>query len=170
MEKTIVKKTEEKVVVMVRSNRTKNLPSYPTKCDAHIVDVYKWTYDENHKIVKKLVDKKDIFKYIQSFKDSTGVYNVLRLLQARGESLERLDASKGSGFYGDISEMPEDPHAIHQLGEDSKAILKQYNDALGTEYSIDGFLKALADGTLSKLIAENTTSPKGDEKKVGEQK
>lgn len=170
MENTTVKKTEEKVVVMVRSNRTKNLPSYPTKCDAHIVDVYKWCYDENHKIVKKLVEKKDIFKYIQSFKDSTGVYNVLRLLQARGESLERLDASKGQGFYGDISEMPEDPHAIHQLGEDSKAILKQYNDALGTEYSIDGFMKALADGTISKLISEKTVPAKEESKKEGEQK
>ena len=167
MEKTIVKKTEEKVV-MIRSNRTKNLPSYPTKCDAHIVDVYKWCYDENHKIVKKLVDKKDIYKYIQSFKDSTGVYNVLRLLQARGESLERLDASKGAGFYGDISEMPEDPHAVHQLGEDSKVILKQYNDALGTEYSIDGFMKALADGTIGKLISEKSASVKQDEKKDGE--
>ena len=135
-------------------------PTIKTKCDDREEDIYKWAYDDEHKVIRVLTETRPFWKEIQSYKDETGVYNVLRMLEDRGEDISQLDASHGNGFYGDISEMPDNIHELHQVGEKSKAILEAYNKMLGTDYSIDGFLQAMADGSLDALLKAKEDSLK----------
>lgn len=142
-------------------------PLIKTKCDDRTEEVWKWAYDENHQIKRVLVETRPVWEEIQSYKDETGVYNVLRMLEDRGEDVSVLDANHGKGFYGDVTDMPDDIHQLHKVGEESKAILEAYNKMLGTDYSIDGFLKAVADGSLDALIKAKTV-PVVEKKEVSD--
>ena len=134
-------------------------PVIKQKAGSKIIEHYKLAYDENHKIVRKLVDREDRYAYVQSFKDSTGVYNVLRILESKGGDISILDAKNGKGFYADISNVPEDPHSVHEMAEKSKTIVDEYNKILGTSYTAEGLLAALADGTIAKLIIDKQPAP-----------
>lgn len=131
-------------------------PLYHTPCSEKLVEHKRWAYDDDHKQIIVITDVEDVYAYIQSFKEETGVYNVIRLLQARDEGLERLDASHGQGFYGDVSNVPDNIHDLHEFGEHSNDMLDQYNKLLGTSYTPEQLMAAFADGTLADLIKAKT--------------
>lgn len=139
-------------------------PLYHTLCDQKIVEHFKWAYDEDHKQVKVSTGKEDVYALIQSFEPETGVYNVIRLVQARGEGLDRLDASRGQGFYGDVSDMPDNIHDLHVRGMETLDLVKKYNDMLGTSFNTEELLAAFADGTIDKLIAAKIAPASVEEK------
>lgn len=143
-------------------------PLYHTDCSDPIIVHKKWAYNEDHEQVLVETGKENVWEKIQSYEDETGVYNVLKICQQRGESLDRLDASHGQGFYGDVSDMPDNIHDLHAQGIKSSSMLDEYNKILGTSYTSEQLLAAFADGSLAALLNSKFASKQEDPKPTKE--
>ena len=114
-----------------------------------IIQNYDFAYDpESRDLIVVATDKEDREAYIQSFASECGVYNIMKMYAKTGD-MSLL--SRKVGFYGDISDIPEDelnPAAYKDQAEKAVASLAK---TLGAEFSVDEFA-AMSDAELADLI------------------
>lgn len=132
-----------------------------------IVEHYKYTYDDNHEQILVLESCEDIDALIQSYKESTGLYNVLAMiLKTDGQpGLAKLDASHAT--FDDITMMPDNFNDAVNLTVNNSAkadaSLAALNAKLGTKYTAQTLAEAIKDGSLMSLI-DKLTNVKEDKK------
>lgn len=107
--------------------------------------------------------KEDRQAYIDSFADDCGVYNVLKKYALTGDASL---LTRSEGYYGDITDLPQDELNPAKLMSQSQSSLDKLNSLLGTDYTAEQFA-SLSSEQLASLI-ESVATPKTEVKKDGE--
>lgn len=139
-----------------------------------IIHHKKHSYDEHGKVIVVDDVDEDRVEFVNSFKDTVGLKNILRQLQLQGQAIpasflynEQQDAVDVSAIAG-IDNINDLKAAADQGDQVIRDAVKQFNDAYGTNYSVEDFIKKSADGSLiievTALLKEKESSEKGDEK------
>lgn len=158
------------------------IPGLRAANDLHFMDVgeniiqhYQHAFDEKGQVKVIEADKEDRQEYINSFRETCGLKNVLKniLKQGNKEALaamaydpdvDAVDASGLSEIHG-INEAE-----IIRASSDAnfKAQLAAFNKALGSSLTAEQFAKMLAEGSVETFIQESIkasqTIKEGDDK------
>lgn len=123
-----------------------------------IIHHKKHSYDEHGNVVVIDDVDEDRVEFVNSFKDTVGLKNILRQLQLTGQIIpasfmynEEQDAIDVSGMPDNINDLKAAADQGDQVIRDA---VKQFNDAYGTSYTVEEFIKKSADGS---LVSEVTT-------------
>ena len=167
MSKSTVKTDSNGVVIFTKSH---NHPSVGLDFSKNIIQHKDFSYDNDRRdFVIVDAEKEDRDAYIQSFADETGVYNIMRMY-AKTQDASLLN--KKQGFYGDISNLPENdlnPAARTKAAEEA---VKALSKKLGKELTADELLNmdnAQLVSMLTDIVDQRVAAASKVEKKEGEE-
>lgn len=132
------------------------------KCDEKLIQHYGFAYNPDNRALEVVeTELEDREAYIQSFADDCGVYNVLKKYAKTGDASL---LSQREGFYGDISDIPEDNLDPVAAQKAAALALEQLNAKLGTDLSQDDISKLSVDELVSLINkAVESSQPKQQE-------
>lgn len=133
--------------------------SVPMDNGSMIIQLYDFAWDDETRDFKVVeAGKEDRQAYIDSFADDCGVYNVLKKYALTGDA-SLLNAR--DGFYGDISDLPEDELNPAKLMAQGQSSLDKLNHLLGTTLTAEE-LASMSTEQLADLV--NGAVPQGEKK------
>lgn len=125
--------------------------SVALKCGNMIVQNYGPKYNEKtHEMDLVETDKVNLQEYIDSFKDETGVYNILKKYSKTGDASL---LNQREGFYGDISGLPVDQLNPQKMAKAAKASAESLSKKLGVEITTEQ-LASMSSNELNDLISK----------------
>lgn len=145
------------------------IPGYRSSNSLHVVDVganiiqhYQHAYNEKGQVIVVPADKEDRQEYVNSFKETCGLKNVLKniLKQGNQEALAAMaydpdvDAVDASGL-SEIHGINEADLIRASSDANFKAQLAAFNKALGINLTPEQFAKMLSEGSVETFIQES---------------
>ena len=137
----------------------------------NIIHHKKHSYDDKKNVIVVDDADEDRQEFINSFKDTVGLKNILKQLQLQGGVLPPGMAYDPEKDSIDISGMPDNINDLKAAADEGDKIIrdavKQFNDLYGTTYTVEEFLKKSSDGSLitemtEKLKAKEEVKEEGD--------
>lgn len=139
------------------------------KCDEKMIQHQGFEYDVDGRcLIVVDTELEDRDAYIQSFADECGVYNVLKKYSKTGDA-SFLNVREG--FYGDISDIPEDSLDPAAAAKAAEVALSGLNQKLGTSFTAEELAKLSGDelNDLFNKVIEAAASKVEEVKKEGQE-
>lgn len=138
---------------------------------ARIVHHKKHSYDEHGYVIVVDDSDEDRQEFVNSFKDSVGLKNILRQLALTGQGISPTMAYNPDVDAVDNSLMPETLADLQKAAENGDQVIrdavKSFNETYGTSYTVEEFIKKSADGSLitdvSELLSKKDKEKDGDD-------
>lgn len=135
-----------------------------------IIHHKKHSYDEHGNVIVIDDVDEDRVEFVNSFKDTVGLKNILRQLQLTGQGVPASFMYNEEQDAVDISGMPDNINDLKAAADQGDQVIrdavKQFNDAYGTSYTVEEFIKKSADGSLVSevqiLLNEKEKEKEGD--------
>ena len=129
-----------------------------------IIHHKKHSYDDKKNVIVVDDADEDRQEFINSFKDTVGLKNILRQLQLTGGSLPVGTAYNPDVDAVDVSGMPENINDLKAAADQGDQVIRdavaKFNEMYGTSYTPEEFIKKSADGTLINEMVEKMNSDK----------
>ena len=112
-------------------------------------------YNEKGRVIVVEIEDEDRQEYINSFKDTVGLANILKQLQLVGGQIpaammySEADAVEMVDMPDNIADLKQAADAGDQVIRDAVA---EFNNKMGTSYTAEQFIKMMADGSLMTTV------------------
>lgn len=126
-------------------------------------DVYKAVFDKDGSMRLEVVDKTDLYSYIQSFKDSCDLNLLLERFAETGD-MSIFNQRKEEPMFGDFAEMPKTVAEMYQRVQDVNDAFLKLDPATREKFnnSASEWLASYgSDDWLSKMGLEDVETPVG---------
>lgn len=97
-------------------------------------DEYKAFFNEDGSLVFKVVDKTDLYMYIQSFKDSCDLNKLLERFAETGD-MSVFNQRRQEPMYGDFVEMPKTVAEMYQRVQDAQDLFLSLDPSIREKFN-----------------------------------
>ena len=142
---------------------------------SNIVHHRKHSYDEKKNVIVVPDLDEDRQEFVNSFKDTVGLKNILKQLQLTGQGIPASMMYNENEDAVDLSGMPDNINDLKKAADEGDQVIRdavaKFNEAYGTTYTVEEFIKKSADGSLMTEVTEllkAKEAAEADAKKEGE--
>lgn len=144
--------------------------TYAPRCE-NIIHHKKHSYDEKNRVIVIDDYDEDRQEFINSFKDTVGLKNIMKQLQLQGGVIPPSMAYNPEVDSVDLSGMPENINDLKEAADQGDQVIRdavaEFNKLYGTNYTVEEFISKSADGSLltemtEALAAKEEVKEEGD--------
>lgn len=125
---------------------------------SNIVHHRKHSYDEKKNVIVVPDMDEDRQEFINSFKETVGLKNILKQLQLTGQGVPSSLMYNEEQDAVDLSGMPDNINDLKRAADEGDQVIRdavsKFNELYGTTYSVEDFIKKSSDGSLMTEVTE----------------